>query len=1165
MIVLFIAILFCIAVASSASTDTSLSEFNKCFFDSLPDENYTQEIILSKIDTDTAVKECFELIEDVRLDSVNAADETEAVEVTDETLPLPVTSSSYDTNNDNNIDTDDSSISEPPCTMALREWLEDFRDYFHDWREKYEEKYSMLQQDTLFQLRFASKMNELIVSQSVKERDTVSAYIMSLLDDDERSMMLYKLDELEGRMIRINQPFAFDFNNVMSYFLDMSKPLDDHLVEEEDLLRQEAQKHLNFFLKVLDKIRELPDDDDPEEVYNDMYAQLDDDEKIRLGDELNILDNEIWVKFGGDDFSNNNLYNTIIYFRNKAEGRHDEYVSLSVLNSNPSMHYRFLSPVEPDTVVESKDKNTIRQEAQQLLDFYQKALVAAHGEGGNLDSSMRRIYLDMCSKLDDEEEKSLVTNGMTKVKEILLPLGVDENGMDEYHNWYNIMTYYENIAKGTELEFVSSSVLVHNLDMLKRFLPYDYYDYDVDDDEENYTSNVDEDEPLVSRIESALMYKPHSDLDETWKWDNLNNDMLIDVCKEALLPLSRPDRYTRRRLIKEARECHVFQALLLEGVEVDDLDLLANTIVSDKKKVSNHKRENIDKMISMLRISDDEKADLQDYIIGMLDSEDNSDSPKPKDMETNQPKSNSTLSKLYGLLLAITILFGPLLVLLVYDIWMNKSRGYSVLLDKYEMLHEMASNIITSTWECLYSICSVPLEIVDYIVGLVRKPYELYQAARITKTIFVKSSTLNKLIGRRRRKKKELIRCSGIEDMQIDAAATGSYILVELIGSRRSVQKAIGLVQEAVGMENVEIYQPSSNTPTVQEISSVAETQIMVDYCIEEFKLHHNKDITQNQRSLRRLHVACERALCTLSSSSQASIEIDSLFEGIDFDAVITISQLEDLCRDSSPAVVVADSNTLEEQHVTHNDGSDIKSMQEEEEEEDSVPSEIGVDRSSQGMSHSTIDESITSNAHFTFELNENDPLLIFLRSQHQCIKGSVDEFYTWLVNSEDIDSMVALKEAVCEDDYLNNKVKRGCGGSGLKGFKLSTFKRVVLEYEDNHTTPDNDENKTPAASNTNEPPEELVCPISLTLMTNDPVVAADGITYERASIEDWFEKSKAKISEAREKLTNNQQSESDQRIVNNGVCSPVYGSKLDNLVLVPNTSLRNVARTYKE
>ena len=91
------------------------------------------------------------------------------------------------------------------------------------------------------------------------------------------------------------------------------------------------------------------------------------------------------------------------------------------------------------------------------------------------------------------------------------------------------------------------------------------------------------------------------------------------------------------------------------------------------------------------------------------------------------------------------------------------------------------------------------------------------------------------------------------------------------------------------------------------------------------------------------------------------------------------------------------------------------------------------------------------------------------------------------------------------------------------------------------------------------------MCPISLNLMTNDPVLAADSITYERVSIEDWFEKSKAKISEAEENLKLNPHSEADKRIVNNGVCSPVYGSKLESLVVTPNTSVRNMARAYKE
>jgi L1 cell adhesion molecule like protein len=72
----------------------------------------------------------------------------------------------------------------------------------------------------------------------------------------------------------------------------------------------------------------------------------------------------------------------------------------------------------------------------------------------------------------------------------------------------------------------------------------------------------------------------------------------------------------------------------------------------------------------------------------------------------------------------------------------------------------------------------------------------------------------------------------------------------------------------------------------------------MVDYFLTEFKRRHKKDIRQNQRGLRRLRTACERAKRTLSSSTQAHLEIDSLYEGIDFNATMTRARFEDLNMD---------------------------------------------------------------------------------------------------------------------------------------------------------------------------------------------------------------------------------------------------------------------------
>ena len=73
---------------------------------------------------------------------------------------------------------------------------------------------------------------------------------------------------------------------------------------------------------------------------------------------------------------------------------------------------------------------------------------------------------------------------------------------------------------------------------------------------------------------------------------------------------------------------------------------------------------------------------------------------------------------------------------------------------------------------------------------------------------------------------------------------------------------------------------------------------ILVHYFAKEFKRKHKQDITDNKRAMRRLRTACENAKKNLSSSTQATIEIDSLFEGIDFVTAITRAKFEDLCVD---------------------------------------------------------------------------------------------------------------------------------------------------------------------------------------------------------------------------------------------------------------------------
>ena len=72
----------------------------------------------------------------------------------------------------------------------------------------------------------------------------------------------------------------------------------------------------------------------------------------------------------------------------------------------------------------------------------------------------------------------------------------------------------------------------------------------------------------------------------------------------------------------------------------------------------------------------------------------------------------------------------------------------------------------------------------------------------------------------------------------------------------------------------------------------------VVNHFVEEFKRKHKKDLSSNKRALRRLRTACERAKRTLSTATQANVEIDALYEGVDFYSSLMRARFEELCAD---------------------------------------------------------------------------------------------------------------------------------------------------------------------------------------------------------------------------------------------------------------------------
>ncbi|XP_018411960.1 PREDICTED: heat shock-related 70 kDa protein 2 isoform X3 [Nanorana parkeri] len=149
-----------------------------------------------------------------------------------------------------------------------------------------------------------------------------------------------------------------------------------------------------------------------------------------------------------------------------------------------------------------------------------------------------------------------------------------------------------------------------------------------------------------------------------------------------------------------------------------------------------------------------------------------------------------------------------------------------------------------------------------------------------------------------------------------DAGTISGINVLRIINEPTAAAIAYGLDKKGTGERNVLIFDLGGGTFDVSvltiddgifEVKSTAgDTHLggedfdnrMVNHFADEFKRKHKKDLSSNKRALRRLRTACERAKRTLSSSTQASIEIDSLYEGTDFYTSITRARFEELNGD---------------------------------------------------------------------------------------------------------------------------------------------------------------------------------------------------------------------------------------------------------------------------
>ena len=165
-----------------------------------------------------------------------------------------------------------------------------------------------------------------------------------------------------------------------------------------------------------------------------------------------------------------------------------------------------------------------------------------------------------------------------------------------------------------------------------------------------------------------------------------------------------------------------------------------------------------------------------------------------------------------------------------------------------------------------------------------------------------------------------------------DAGTISGLNVLRIINEPTAAAIAYGLDKKVSGERNVLIFDLGGGTCNVSlltieegifEVKATAgDTHLggedfdnrLVNHFVQEFKRKSKKgkrlfiidvidvadfiDLSSNPHALCRLRTACERVKRTLSSATQTSIEIDSLFEGIDFYTSLTRARFEELCQD---------------------------------------------------------------------------------------------------------------------------------------------------------------------------------------------------------------------------------------------------------------------------
>jgi len=191
-----------------------------------------------------------------------------------------------------------------------------------------------------------------------------------------------------------------------------------------------------------------------------------------------------------------------------------------------------------------------------------------------------------------------------------------------------------------------------------------------------------------------------------------------------------------------------------------------------------------------------------------------------------------------------------------------------------------------------------PQEISAMVLGKMKEVAETKLGKRVEKAVITVPAYFN---DNQRQATKDAGSIAGLNVLRIINEPTAAAIAYGLGSGKSEKERNVLIYDLGGGTFDVSLLNIQGGVFTVK--ATAGDTHLggqdfdtaLLDHFKKEFQRKTKKDLSGDARALRRLRTACERAKRTLSSATSTSVEIDSLFEGEDFQSTITRARFEEL------------------------------------------------------------------------------------------------------------------------------------------------------------------------------------------------------------------------------------------------------------------------------